>query len=251
MKKRILYPVTVLAALLLLSACAASPEVKQRQARASRNLGEMYLMQGKHAAALNEFLKAEKLDPADPYLQYDIGLVYMAMEKSTLAVAQFKKTIQLKPDMAAAKNSLGAVYLVQEEWNLAIAVFDEVLKNLLYPTPHLPLSNLGFAYYEKKLYAKSEKYYRAALKKEPEYVNAWRGLGRVHQATGRMPEAVQAFERAAALAPESAQLQSDLADAYRLSRHYEKAAATYQKVIELAPNGELAEKARAELNSLP
>lgn len=251
MKKRIVYPATVLIALLMLCACTTSPEVKQRQSRASRNLGEMYLMQGKHAAALNEFVKAEKLDPADPHLQYDIGLVYMAMEKPKLAVAQFKKALQLKPDMAAAKNSLGAVYLVQQEWDLAIAVFNEVLDNLLYATPHLPLSNLGYVYYEKKMYAKAEKYYRAALKKEPEYVNAWRGLGRVHQATGRMPEAVQAFERAVALAPESAQLQADLADAYRLSRNYEKAAGAYQKVIELEPNGELAIRARQELDSLP
>ena len=251
MKKRTVYPVTVLLSLLMIFSCATNGEVKKQQAKTARNLGELHMMQGKHVAALRELIKSEKLDPNDPYMLYDMGLVYMAMEKEDLAAERFKKAIVIKPDFGPAKNSLGVLYLIKKDWDTAIDIFNEVLENLLYPTPHFALSNLGLAYFEKKQFDQAEKYYRASLKKEPEYINAWRGLGKTYQATDRMLKAVKAFEKAVELAPEWAQLQTDLADAYRLSRDYEKAADAYQKVIEIEPGGELAEKAKAELKSMP
>ncbi len=229
---------------LLIPGCAGDREARMRQAAATRNLGESYMMQGKHAAALTEFMKAEALNPEDPYLQYDLGLVYMAKEKLDLAETHFKKAITLKPGYVAAKNSLGVLQLIRKQWDAAIAVFKETLEDDLYATPQVPLSNLGYAYFNKKEYVQAEKYYELALKKDPEYVNAWRGLGLTHAAVGQKKKAVEAFERAVKYAPDAAELHLDLGNAYKTAGDFKKARSAYEKAMELDPTGENGAAAR-------
>ncbi|OEU67289.1 MAG: hypothetical protein BBJ57_06400 [Desulfobacterales bacterium PC51MH44] len=226
--------------------CTANLEVRKKQEEASRNLGEAYLKKRDYTSALKEFLKAEALYPDDPYLQNDLGLTYKAKKKFDLAAKHFKKALEIKPDYGPAKNNLGTVYLDKKQWDTAISYFKEVAGNLLYATPHLPLSNLGWAYYNKKEYTLAEKFYLDALEIEPKFIKALRGLGLTYIALGRDSEAVATFERAVKNYPQIAQLYCDLAGAYTLSRDYEKALNAYNKVIELAPDSALARKARKD-----
>ena len=131
-------------------ACTSNLQVRKQQGEAARNLGEVYFVQENYTEALKEFLKAESLYPDDPFLQNDLGLTYKAKKKPELAITHFKKALALKPDYAPAKNNLGTVYLDIGEWDEAIKYFKEVAGNLVYASPHVPLSNLGWAYYNKK-----------------------------------------------------------------------------------------------------
>ena len=186
-----------------LVSCAANLEVRKNQEEASRNLGEAYMGQGDYTAALREFLKAEKLYSKDPYLQNDLGLVYMAKAKPDIAIDHFKKALEIKPDYTPAKNNLGTAYLAKRKWDDAISCFKEITGDLLYATPHYPLSNLGWAYYNKKEYGLAEKYYKDALKIEPEFAIALSGLGKTYIAMGRISEAVATLEKVIELAPDS------------------------------------------------
>ncbi|MEW5909815.1 MAG: tetratricopeptide repeat protein [Thermodesulfobacteriota bacterium] len=244
MKKLCFCSIIFFQGILFFISCAGDLEMRKRQSIASRNLGEAYMMQGKHTAALQEFIKAQQSYPDDPYLHYDLGLVYMAKEKPDLAIFNFQKAIKLKADFAAAKNSLGTVYLVKEDWDKAIAVFKEVTEDLLYATPHYPLTNLGFAYFSKKDFKLAETYYLQALNKEPEYAVAWRGLGKTYLSTNRVSNAIEAFEKAIRISPATAQLHMDLANAYKTNRNFKKAYESYMKVVELDPDGSLGKEAR-------
>ena len=244
------YLISNLILVLFVTGCANKLEVRKRQEKALRNLGESYMVQGNHTAALKEFLKAEKIYPQDPLLQYDLGLVYVAKDRLDLAIRHFKKAIEIKPDYADAKNSLGAVYLIKKEWGIAIPILEEVAENLLDPKPHIPLSNLGWAHYNRKDYGLAEKYYSAALKKEPRYIIALRGLGRTYLETGRPSEAVGVFEKAVQYEPGLAELHFDLARSYAQSGRHKKARDAYQKVIEIDPDTPLAEKARKEIKKI-
>ncbi len=235
---------------LFLVSCVANLEAMKSREEASRNLGEAYLGQGDYTAALREFLKAEKFYSKDPYLQNDLGLVYMAKGKINLAINHFKMAVEIKPNYAPAKNNLGTAYLTQKNWDDAIACFEEITGDLLYATPHYPLSNLGLAYYNKKEYVLAEKYYQKALKIEPEFTIALRGLGKTYIAMGKIPEAIATFEKATINSPRFAKLYFDLADAYRLSRKYNKALNAYKKVIELAPDSALAIDAQKEMEKI-
>jgi Tfp pilus assembly protein PilF len=186
-----------------LVSCAANLEVRKKQEEASRNLGEAYMGQGDYTAALRELLEAEKLYDRDPYLQNDLGLVYMAKGKPDIAIDHFKKAVGIKPDYTPAKNNMGTAYLAQKKWDDAIACFKGITCDLLYATPHYPLSNLGWAYYNKKEYRLAEKYYQNALKIEPRFVIALRGLGLTYLKMGRISEAVTFLEKVIELAPDS------------------------------------------------
>jgi tetratricopeptide (TPR) repeat protein len=236
--------------LFFLASCAANLEEIKSQEEASRNLGEAYMGQGDYTAALREFLKAEKLYSKDPYLQNDLGLTYMAKEEIDLAIDHLKKAVEIKPDYAPAKNNLGTAYLAQKNWDDAIACFKGITEDLLYATPHYPLSNLGFAYYNKKEYRLAEKYYQDALKIEPGFAIALRGLGKTYIAMGKIPEAVAVFEKAIKHSPRFAEIYFDLADAYRITNDYKKALDAYSKVVELAPDTPLAIEAQKEAEKI-
>ncbi len=230
--------------------CAANLEVQRKQEEASRNLGEAYYQRANYTAALREFLKAESLYPEDPFLQNDLGLTYKAKQRPELAIEHFKKALEINPDYAPAKNNLGTVYLDKGEWDTAIKYFKAVSKNLLYATPHLPLANLGWAYYNKKEYLLAEKYYRESLDLKPKFINAMRGLGLTYMAMGRIDDAVKILESAVKDYPNVALLYLDLGKIYKQSGDDEKALKAYQKIMELAPGSDLADEAKKAIQDI-
>ncbi len=242
-----------MACLGLLAGCAAqqTTEKNSELAEATREIGEAYMRQGDYTAALRELIKAQNLNPDDPYVHNDLGLCYMAKERMTDAVKHFKKAIALKPEYAPARNNLGSAYLAMEQWDAAIAVFKEITKDVLYATPHFPLYNLGIAYYRKGDYAKSLDYYREALKIQPDFVKALYGIGRTYLAMNQGSLALRHLERAAQQAPKVPEIHFDLAEAYVLVGRFDQARHTYETVIDLAPSDSpLAAKARRRMGSL-
>ncbi|MBN1930326.1 MAG: tetratricopeptide repeat protein [Desulfobacterales bacterium] len=239
-------------ALLIFSmvACTANLEVRKKQEEASRNLAEVYMRQGNYTAALNELLKAEKVYPKDPYLHNDLGLTYMAKGKTDSAINHFLKAIKIKPDYAPVQNNLGTAYLAQKNWDAAISVFKGLVGNLLYVTPHYPLSNLGWAYFNKKDYPTAEQYYLQALEIEPKFSIALRGLGQTYIAMDRISEAIATLEKTVQYAPAFAEAYFDLADAYLISQDHKKAYFAYKKVLELKPDSPLARKAANEIDKI-
>lgn len=238
--------------MLLFTACATpglSPQDKKR-ANAARNLGEAYLSEGNDTAALRELLKAEKLKSDDPILHNDLGLVYMNKEKYDLAIEHFEKAVRLKPDYSLAKNNLGSAYMVQQKWEKAIPVLESVTGDLLYATPHYPLTNLGWAYYNIGEYKKAQKYLKQALELKPDFFVAQLNLGRTYLATGRLHRALSLFEEAAKNHPENPDLLFELGKTYRLLGDYNSARMALKGAIEYTDDSELALMASEELNKI-
>ena len=233
-----------------LLACTASQEQKRAQAKAARELGEAYMRQGNYIEALKELLKSEELNPGDHLTQNDLGLIYMTKFRYDLAETHFKRALEIKPDYAAAKNNLGTVYLAREEWHEAIKTFKTLEGNLLYATPHYPLTNLGFAYYNLKDYRKAAIYYQRALNIEPNFPTALRGLGRTYIAMVKIPEAVSVLEKAVREAPFWPELYLDMGIAYRMAGEYTKALLAFNKVSDLAPDSDVAEQALEEIKKM-
>lgn len=236
--------------LISLLACGASQEQKRAHAKATRELGEAYMRQGSYTEALKEMLKAEKIYPGDHLIQNDLGLIYMSKFAYDRAEIHFKKALDIKPDYASAKNNLGTVYLAKQDWHAAIKTFQSLEGNLLYATPHYPLSNLGLAYYKLGDYPSAEKYYQKALDIEPNFPIALRGLGRTYIAMVKIPEAVSVLEKAVREAPLWPELYLDMGTAYRLAGQYTKALLAFHKVSELAPDSDADEQALAEIKAM-
>ena len=233
-------------------ACAGQqPKKDPALAKATRTIGEAYMNQGDLTAALRELLEAEALNPEDPIVHNDLGLCYMLKNRMPDAVAHFKKAIDLKPGYAPARNNLGTAYLKMKEWDAAIEVFKEITQDLLYATPHYPLSNLGLAYYQKGQYRTAMRYYKKALEVQPNFANALRGVGRTYLATNQGRLALKYLMRAVKVAPKAPEIHLDLGEAYLLVGRFTEARNAYDMVIDLAPQeSDLANRARQRLGTI-
>lgn len=248
MKKIWLVGASCILLFIVFSACTSKEnlEKQKEQAEASRNLGEAYLREGKYSAALRELLKAEAMTPDDYFLQSDLGLVYLYLGETDKAISHFKKSLAIKDNYGPARNSLGNAYAEKKEWDKAIEQYEIVISNLLYVTPQFSYSNLGFAYYHKKEYGVSEKYFKKALDIVPDFDRALYGLAKTYVATGRVPEAVETLEFAVAKHPKNASLHFELAGTYQLKRDYRKAYGSYIQVVQMDPDSPLADRALKE-----
>jgi type IV pilus assembly protein PilF len=249
----------ILLLMCLVVSCVGSDQrrIKQERAEAKRNLGVKYMKNNNYAMALRELQGAEKLYADDPDLQHDLGYAYMQRGRLDLAITHYKKALELKPDYPSARNNMGTAYLRKEEWDTAIAIFKELTQNLLYRTPQNPLFSLGWAYYNKKEYLLSEKYYKEALQlygggvtKDAVYIRALNGLSLTYMEVGKGKKAVELLELAIKDAPQISRLYFDLANAYTLCHDYEKALRAYNKVIELDPGSELAREANNKVQKI-
>jgi len=244
------YLILSLAFIALLYACAPNHELLKKQSEGSRRLGEVYLQEGNYTRALRIFFEAENIFADDAELQNDIGLAYMAKGKLDLAIERFQRALALDPDFSRAKNSLGVAYLKKKQWDKAIVYFEMLTEDLLYASPHLPLFNLGLAYYHKKDFRRAEQYFRKAIEQNAEFVDALYWLGRTYRATGKGKEAAAALEKAVKLFPTSQMLNFDLANAYLLTGDNQKAMGAFQTVVELDPESPLAAQAKKLADNL-
>ncbi len=226
---------------LTLGACTGASRNDARMAEAVKQEGEALLMEGNPTAALAKLLEARKMMPRDPFLLYSLGLAYMGKNRDDLAIPAFLEALDLKPDFAEALNSLGAAYLRQKKWDLAIPAFKQVLEDLLYPTPHFPLSNLGWAYLEKKDYIQAEIWFSQALDASPGYITASHGLAQVFLETRQEEQAIEILKTSLEIHPEAAVLHAGLAHAYEAKGRISDARKSWQKVLQYT-------KARSDLN---
>lgn len=222
----------------------------RKKANASIDLAEAYLGEGKTSLAMRELVKAQKLNPDDAIIYNDFGLAYEKNKEYEQAIEHFKKALDINPDYAVAKNNLGSVYLKMERWDEAIPILEEVAGDIMYVTPHYPLANLGWAYYNKKDYKRAETNLNKALDLWPNFTIAQIHLGRVYLATGRLNKARTLFEKTAENFPKNPVVLYELGKTYRLLGKYNDSILALKVAIEFTDNSELAVKAAEELKKV-
>jgi len=229
----------------------ANVEVKRNQSEALRNVARQYASQGNPTEALRNLLEAEQIYDKDPELHNDLGLAYMEKNELEKALVHFKKALDLKPDFAYARNNMANAYLRGQRWDEAITTLEPLLKDLLYDTPYIARSNLGFAFFNKKNYPRAEQYYQQALELAPFFVPALHGLGLTLLEKGQAAQAAATLEKAVKQAPRVTLLHYDLARALVQSGNKAQARAAFTKVLELENReGQLAAKAAEALDQL-
>ena len=237
--------------ILCLIGCMDGPKPDQTQinvARAEQSQGESFLAQGNHTAALSKLLEAKKVLKEDPFLLNSLGLAYMGKKRDDLALESFQAALTQKPDFTEAINNKGAVFMRMKRWDEAIAAFNQVLDDILYPTPHFPLSNLGFAYLEKGDFAMAEVYFRKALDMQPWYLTASHGLAQMYMKSNRPEQAIKYLKVCLQRTPDVAILHADMARALEQQGHFHPAKAHWMKVARLSPmRSALAREAEAKL----
>jgi tetratricopeptide (TPR) repeat protein len=106
---------------------------------------------------------------------------------------------------------------------------------------------MAWYYYHGKLdYANALKEFSLALTLQPNNTDVYYGVGAVYRRQGRMREGIDAFRKAVAGNPRSADLVRQLAETLMLAREYEEASQAYARAVDLAPDLEEAYLERAQ-----
>ncbi len=240
--------------ILLLISCASSgiQQTKQKDlAMANQRVGEEHYRNGNYTAALKSLLEAEKTLKDDPYLHNSLGLVYLAKKRPDLAEKHFKQALAIKPDYSRARNNLGGVYMKQKKWDLAIQTFEAVVSDLFYTTPEMPLSNLGWIYFQQGLLKEAARHFNQALDIRPDFIYAVHGLASVYIRQHKYSQAIAFIHDALKKDPGIAVLHADLAKTYHALGNTQKAKDAWNIVLKLVPpRSPLAKEARKGLSVL-
>ena len=235
----------------MMTSCISTKEYrnKMKMAKATQRQGEALLAQGNYTGALSKLLEAQKALKKDPELYNSLGLAYMGKDRDSLAIAAFETALELKPDYTEALNNKGVILLRTKEWDKAIETFNIVLEDILYPTPHYPLSNLGWAYLRKMDIPTAESYFLKALDSMPWFVTASHGLTQLYLMTSRPEKAMRYLKNCLKRKPNAAILYADMARALEMKGEIQKARTFWMRALDLSPPySSLAKEAEAELS---
>lgn len=153
---------------------------------------------GNMRAAIPLFQRVIALDPKHKQVWNDLGVAYLRDGLNDEAVAAFRKQLEIDPFDEHANNYLGLALQAQQKYSEAIAAF------------------------------------RAQVANSPLDLVAHAALGSILLQQHLYPDAVPELEKAAILAPDNAQLQVSLGQAYIGSGQKDKGLAAFEKAVSLA-----------------
>ncbi|MFP3870011.1 MAG: tetratricopeptide repeat protein [Syntrophobacteria bacterium] len=242
----------VLAVLLVFGAsgCASDRAFKKRQADRALNVASRALAMDDTTLALQQLLEAQKNDPDNPHIHYNLGITYTRKEVLDKAEYHFKQAVRLKPDFSEAYNNLGVLYLRQGQVDQAIEALKKALDSLLYLNPQHAHLNLGRAYLLKKDYNKAAEHFQRAVKLVPDYVAAYYFLGLAYEGLEEDREAIRAYRQVVKFVPNNVPAHLNLGKLLYRTGEKQAAVDSFSEVIRLAPNSAAAEKAQRYLDVL-
>lgn len=238
----------------MLFSCAANQMSKAQRiekAQATQRLGEEQYRSADYTNALKHLLEALADMPDDHTLHNSLGLAYLAKQRPDLAQQHFEKALIIKPDYIFAQNNLGGAFMAQKKWNAAIRVYKKVADELLYATPEMPLSNIGWAYLQQGLFKRARTYFNEALDLNPGFLNAIHGMASIYMKQGNYYQALAFINDELKKNPGAAILHADLARTYNALGDFQKAKNAWNVVLKLVPErSPLGKEARKSIDKL-
>ena len=193
MKFIIIIPALVLS----LVGCRTAPsKEKQERAALHMQIGTGYLSKGLYPQAMTELMRAEQLDPQNPYVQNNLGISYYVRGRFKQAESRFRQAIKFEPKFSDAKNNLARTLIDQKEYPEAIKLLHDVEGDLTYQAPEKTYSNLGMAYFEMGNFKKAGEYLERSMQIRRESCTTANYYGRTLFETKKIKESAKVLDQA-------------------------------------------------------
>ena len=158
------------------------------------------LAQGKADEAVAILREAERSNPSDEDVHYNLGIALAKLEKNEEAVKEYQEALRLLPDYAEARNNLGNLLLRMGKSDEALKQFEEAVKVM------------------------------------PDYASAWNNYGNALQQLGRTNLAKEYFQKAVDLDTNYWQAHFNLATSLFREKRFADASAEFNTVLRLQPD---------------
>jgi type IV pilus assembly protein PilF len=135
-------------------------------------MGIAYMRDGQDAVALKKLRRAIEVDPDSPDAHNVLAILYERLGETEQAAKHYGRASALDPRDPYICNARGSFFCKQGEYEKALQEFDQALKNPLYSTPWVALTNAGLCSERAGDKGKAEDYYRRALTANKRYAPA-------------------------------------------------------------------------------
>lgn len=213
-------------------------------------IGTAHFDNGDYPMALKELLEAEKLDPSNPLVQNNLGLTYFMRERYDLAEQSLRKALSLNKDYTDARNNLARVLIENGRHKDAQAELELVLKDLTYAGVSRAWVNMGLSRFAQKNWRGARDAFAKALTGARDDCVAQTYYGRSLFELAEYPRAAEALDRAVGFCQRQNYDEPHYFSAlawYRAGDR-ERAAARFEQITKVYPDGQYREKARAMLD---
>jgi len=201
-------------------------------------MGLSYLGERNYTSALFELTEAEKLDPENPAVLYNLAMAFVGKRRPDLAEAKFLKAILLKPAFSAARNDLGVAYLDMQRWDSAIQQFKIVKDDLFYDNTENASINLGLAYLGKGDYSKALAELQAVETMNPRNPVVKLCMGRVWFAMDKSEMALAEYTKALEIYSDYGAAHYYLGQVQLKLNRIDAARASFKEAVRLIPDSE-------------
>lgn len=241
---------TVLLLILFGAGCATTGSAdKVKLAEGYYLKGLSYLEQKNLELASVEFQRSIQTDKKNKMSYYALGIISDMQDKPKDAEKFYREAIDIDSDFSEAHNALGVVYAKQQRWKEAFKAFSRALDNKLYTTPHISYVNIGDAYMAQREFDKAVEAYRESKR----FVNSdftIMKLGMALFEAGRIKDSIAELQEGVALNSKNVMIRYNLALAHLKDGNKKSAVVEFKKVVDFAPESDLAGKAKDYLKQL-
>jgi tetratricopeptide (TPR) repeat protein len=213
-------------------------------------MGLGYLGERNFTGALVELTEAEKFDPDNPELLYNLGLAYIGKKRPDLAEQRLQRALILKPNYTTARNDLGVAYLELKRWDNAIQQFQIVKDDIFYENSENATINLGLAYLGKGDYPKALEELRSVAAGNPRNPVIRVALGRVLFALDKTEQAIAEYKKALEIYKDYGDAHYYLALAYLKLNNVDAARTSFKDAVRIIPETERGRSALGYLELL-
>jgi tetratricopeptide (TPR) repeat protein len=135
-----------------------------------------------------------------------------------------------KPAVVLTPEMRGDIFMAEKRFREAAEMYLENSKGSA-----VMLNKTGIAYHQMLQLNMAEKYYRLALRTDPNYSEAVNNLGTIYYAKKSYRRAVNQYKKALRMRPDTASVWSNLGTGYFARKEYERAAEAWQTALKLDP----------------
>ena len=152
--------------------------------------------------------KYEELLAAEPTLyqiNYNIGIAQREMGEHEKAKASFQKVLDQEANNTSALIALGDVLVVQGKLDEAVTYFEKAIGQT---TDEVIPFNVAEIYFNQGNTAKALEYYQTAATRKPDWAEPHLKMGYANLNAGNMDAAIASFQKVVEVAPDSPQAQT-------------------------------------------
>ena len=167
-------------------------------------LAAAYMREGQLMQAMQNAKRALTVEPSNAEGHNVIALLYDRLNEYDLAESHFKRALGYQPRNSYMLNAYGTHLCNRNRFDEADKLFHKALKNPLYKTPEVALTNAGVCAGRKPDMEQSESYLREALKHNPRLSVALIHMARISYSKGQFLSTRAYLQRYLEVAPNTA-----------------------------------------------